>query len=219
MNNTILEARNIYKSFKKANYMVNVLINLNLQINKGDFTAVVGPSGSGKSTLLHILGGLDRPDSGEILYLGKNIFSSGDFIDKFRNENVGFIFQFHYLLNDFNALENVMFPALIKEPDRAAAKRSAEFLLEKVGLKDRMNHYPAELSGGEQQRVAIARALVNEPQLLLADEPTGNLDRENSLAVFEIFRKLNEEGLTILVVTHDNFLADMAKNKFTLSKD
>ncbi|MBC7197559.1 MAG: ABC transporter ATP-binding protein, partial [Deferribacterales bacterium] len=207
MNSLILEAKNIYKSFKKATHVVNVLVNMSLQINKGDFTAVVGPSGSGKSTLLHILGGLDKPDSGEVLFEGKNIFSSNGFIDKFRNENVGFIFQFHYLLNDFNALENVMFPALIKDGNKNRAKMSAEYLLEKVGLKDRMNHYPSELSGGEQQRVAIARALINEPHILLADEPTGNLDRANSDSIFEIFQKLNEDGLTILVVTHDSYLA------------
>ncbi|UOD35168.1 ABC transporter ATP-binding protein [Deferribacteraceae bacterium V6Fe1] len=219
MNNLILEAKNIYKSFKKATHVVNVLVNMSLQINKGDFTAVVGPSGSGKSTLLHILGGLDKPDSGEVLFEGKNIFSSNGFIDKFRNENVGFIFQFHYLLNDFNALENVMFPALIKDGNKNRAKMSAEYLLEKVGLKDRMNHYPSELSGGEQQRVAIARALINEPHILLADEPTGNLDRANSDSIFEIFKKLNDDGLTILVVTHDSYLAGMTKNKFNLSKD
>ncbi|MCB4203467.1 ABC transporter ATP-binding protein [Deferribacterales bacterium Es71-Z0220] len=219
MNNLILEAKNIYKSFKKATHVVNVLVNMSLQINKGDFTAVVGPSGSGKSTLLHILGGLDKPDSGEVLFEGKNIFSSNGFIDKFRNENVGFIFQFHYLLNDFNALENVMFPALIKDGNKNRAKMSAEYLLEKVGLKDRMNHYPSELSGGEQQRVAIARALINEPHILLADEPTGNLDRANSYSIFEIFKKLNDDGLTILVVTHDSYLAGMTKNKFNLSKD
>ncbi|MBZ4644234.1 MAG: Phosphonate-transporting ATPase [Deferribacteraceae bacterium] len=219
MNSLILEAKNIYKSFKKATHVVNVLVNMSLQINKGDFTAVVGPSGSGKSTLLHILGGLDKPDSGEVLFEGKNIFSSNGFIDKFRNENVGFIFQFHYLLNDFNALENVMFPALIKDGNKNRAKMSAEYLLEKVGLKDRMNHYPSELSGGEQQRVAIARALINEPHILLADEPTGNLDRANSDSIFEIFQKLNEDGLTILVVTHDSYLAGMTKNKFNLSKD
>jgi len=219
MSNLILEAKNIFKSFKKATHTVNVLVNLSLQINKGDFTAVIGPSGSGKSTLLHILGGLDRPDSGEVLFEGKNIFSSNGFIDKFRNENVGFIFQFHYLLNDFNAIENVMFPALIKDGNKNRAKVSAEYLLEKVGLKDRMNHYPTELSGGEQQRVAIARALINEPHILLADEPTGNLDRGNSDGIFEIFKKLNDDGLTILVVTHDSYLAGMTKNKFNLSKD
>jgi len=219
MSNLILEAKNIFKSFKKATHTVNVLVNLSLQINKGDFTAVIGPSGSGKSTLLHILGGLDRPDSGEVLFEGKNIFSSNGFIDKFRNENVGFIFQFHYLLNDFNAIENVMFPALIKDGNKNRAKVSAEYLLEKVGLKDRMNHYPTELSGGEQQRVAIARALINEPHILLADEPTGNLDRGNSDGIFEIFKKLNDDGLTILVVTHDTYLAGMTKNKFNLSKD
>lgn len=219
MSSPILEAKNIFKSFKKATHVVNVLVNLNLKVNKGDFIAVTGPSGSGKSTLLHILGGLDRPDSGEVHFEGKNIFSSNGFIDRFRNENVGFVFQFHYLLNDFNAIENVMFPALIKDGNKNRAKVGAEFLLEKVGLKDRMNHYPSELSGGEQQRVAIARALINEPHILLADEPTGNLDRANSDSIFEIFKKLNDDGITILVVTHDSYLANMTKSKFSLSKD
>lgn len=219
MSNPILEAKNIFKSFKKATHVVNVLVNLNLKVNKGDFTAVIGPSGSGKSTLLHILGGLDRPDSGEVYFEGKNVFSSNGFIDKFRNESVGFVFQFHYLLNDFNAIENVMFPALIKDGNKNRAKITAEYLLEKVGLRDRMNHYPSELSGGEQQRVAIARALINEPHILLADEPTGNLDRANSDSIFEIFKNLNDDGITILVVTHDSYLANMTKSKFSLSKD
>lgn len=219
MNSVILEAKNIYKSFKKGDYTVNVLVNLDIKVCRSDFTAVVGPSGSGKSTLLHILGGLEKPDSGGVFFENRNIFSSKNFMDKFRNENIGFVFQFHYLLSDFTALENVMFPALIKNNDKKSAKMSAEYLLEKVGLKDRMRHYPSELSGGEQQRVAIARALVNEPQILLADEPTGNLDRVNSESLFEIFKQLNSGGLTILVVTHDNYLADMAKSKFLLSKE
>jgi lipoprotein-releasing system ATP-binding protein len=219
MNSVILEAKNIYKSFKKGDYTVNVLVNLNIKVCRNDFIAVVGPSGSGKSTLLHILGGLEKPDSGEVLFENRNIFTSKNFIDKFRNENIGFVFQFHYLLSDFTALENVMFPALIKNNHKKSAKDSAEYLLEKVGLKDRMRHYPSELSGGEQQRVAIARALVNGPQILFADEPTGNLDRVNSEGIFEIFKQLNSGGLTILVVTHDNYLADMAKSRFLLSKE
>lgn len=219
MNSVILEAKNIYKSFKKGDYTVNVLVNLNIKVFRNDFIAVVGPSGSGKSTLLHILGGLEKPDSGEVLFENRNIFTSKNFIDKFRNENIGFVFQFHYLLSDFTALENVMFPALIKNNHKKSAKDSAEYLLEKVGLKDRMRHYPSELSGGEQQRVAIARALVNGPQILFADEPTGNLDRVNSEGIFEIFKQLNSGGLTILVVTHDNYLADMAKSRFLLSKE
>jgi lipoprotein-releasing system ATP-binding protein len=219
MNSVILEAKNIYKSFKKGDYTVNVLVNLNIKVFRNDFIAVVGPSGSGKSTLLHILGGLEKPDSGEVLFENRNIFTSKNFIDKFRNENIGFVFQFHYLLSDFTALENVMFPALIKNNHKKSAKDSAEYLLEKVGLKDRMRHYPSELSGGEQQRVAIARALVNGPQILFADEPTGNLDRVKSEGIFEIFKQLNSGGLTILVVTHDNYLADMAKSRFLLSKE
>lgn len=219
MNSVILEAKNIYKSFKKGDYTVNVLVNLNIKVCRNDFIAVVGPSGSGKSTLLHILGGLEKPDSGEVLFENRNIFTSKNFIDKFRNENIGFVFQFHYLLSDFTALENVMLPALIKNNHKKSAKDSAEYLLEKVGLKDRMRHYPSELSGGEQQRVAIARALVNGPQILFADEPTGNLDRVNSEGIFEIFKQLNSGGLTILVVTHDNYLADMANSRFLLSKE
>ena len=219
MSNIVLQGKNLYKSFKKGSSTVNVLVNFNMELRDKDFVAVVGPSGSGKSTLLHLLGGLEKPDSGEILYGDKNIHSERGFIDIFRNEYVGFIFQFHYLLNDFNALENVMMPALVMGKSRTEAKKDAEFLLSKVGLESRITHFPTELSGGEQQRVAIARALINNPQILLADEPTGNLDRENSISIFEIFKHLNDEGLTILVVTHDNYLASMTKNRLELSKD
>lgn len=219
MSDVILQGKNLYRSFKKGSSMVNVLVNYSMELVKGDFVAVVGPSGSGKSTLLHILGGLEKPDGGEVFYKDKNIHSEKSFIDIFRNQDVGFIFQFHYLLNDFNALENVMMPALVMGKSRLEAKKSAEFLLSKVGLENRMTHFPTELSGGEQQRVAIARALVNNPQILLADEPTGNLDRGNSISIFEIFSQLNDEGLTILVVTHDNHLASMTKNRLDLSKD
>lgn len=219
MSNIVLQGKNLYKSFKKGSSTVNVLVNFSMELKDKDFVAVVGPSGSGKSTLLHILGGLEKPDGGEIFYKDKNIHSEKSFIDVFRNEHVGFIFQFHYLLNDFNALENVMMPALVMGKSRTEAKKDAEFLLSKVGLESRTTHFPTELSGGEQQRVAIARALVNNPQILLADEPTGNLDRENSISIFEIFKQLNDEGLTILLVTHDNYLASMTKNRLELSKD
>jgi lipoprotein-releasing system ATP-binding protein len=171
--------------------------------------AILGSSGAGKSTLLHVLGTLEPPTEGEILYFGKNVEGfSAEKVSRFRNREIGFIFQFHYLLQEFTALENVLMPALIAGEDRAKFESRAKSLLEEVGLGHRMTHRPAELSGGEQQRVALARALVMNPRLLLADEPTGNLDSTNAKKIKDLFLSLSESrGITIALVTHDEEIA------------
>ena len=178
MDQIILKAENIFKSFQTTKKVkLEVLKGISLEIQKGKITIIVGASGAGKSTLLHLLGGLDRPDSGEVYYDENDIFNfSDDKLAKFRNKNVGFVFQFHHLLPEFSALENVMIPQLIGGINLSNAKSKSEELLSTVGLKERLDHKPAELSGGEQQRIAVARALANNPKIIFADEPTGNLD-------------------------------------------
>ena len=218
MSETILIADNINKTYKKGIYTIEVLRNYFLEVKAGEFIAVVGPSGSGKSTLLHILGGLDQPDSGDIIYKGVNILDNSGYLDRYRNQSVGFVFQYHYLMQDFTAHENIILPALIKGDTFKNASRKGEDILEILGLSDRMQHYPSELSGGEQQRAAIGRALINSPELLLADEPTGNLDRSNSDKILTIFKKLNDDGLTIIVVTHDEYIASNAHRVIHLEK-
>lgn len=218
MNNTILRAENINKSYKKGVYTIEVLNNFSLNVNAHEFIAVVGPSGSGKSTLLHILGGLDKPDSGNVIYRDVNILQNNNYLDKYRNRSVGFVFQYHYLMQDFTALENIMIPSLIRGDSFKNATKKSEDILKTLGLFDRMHHYPSELSGGEQQRTAIGRALINTPEILLADEPTGNLDRTNSDNVLSIFKELNAEGLTIIVVTHDEYIASAAHRVIHLEK-
>jgi lipoprotein-releasing system ATP-binding protein len=218
MSETILIADNINKTYKKGIYTIEVLRNYFLEVKAGEFIAVVGPSGSGKSTLLHILGGLDQPDSGDIIYKGVNILDNSGYLDRYRNQSVGFVFQYHYLMQDFTAHENIMLPSLIKGDTFKNASRKGEDILEILGLSDRMQHYPSELSGGEQQRAAIGRALINSPELLLADEPTGNLDRSNSDKILTIFKKLNDDGLTIIVVTHDEYIASNAHRVIHLEK-
>jgi lipoprotein-releasing system ATP-binding protein len=218
LNVNLIEIINLNKSFKKGPALIQVLNNFNMKVEQNEFISIVGPSGAGKSTLLHIIGGLDKPDSGQVKFMGQNIFDEYSSIDHYRNESVGFVFQFHYLLNDFTALENTAMPALIKGENKKLALENAENILEKVGLKDRVKHLPKELSGGEQQRVAVARALMNNPKLLLADEPTGNLDKTNSLGIFDLFLKLNEEGLTVILVTHDEQIAKSCKREIKLEK-
>jgi len=219
MSNYLVELININKTFKKGPAVINVLNDFNLGIKRGEFISIVGPSGVGKSTLLHIIGGLERPDSGIVNFVGESVYNQQNArLDSYRNNEVGFVFQFHYLLNDFTAIENVMMPAMIgKSSKKEAAKKAAE-ILEKVGMSDRESHYPMELSGGEQQRVAVARALMNNPKLLLADEPTGNLDKKNSYDVFELFKKLNEEGVTVVIVTHDEHLSGLSDKEIKLEK-
>ncbi len=206
---SLLSVRNLYKSFIEGGEEIHVLRGVNLDLQEGERLAVVGESGVGKSTLLHILGTLDRPTKGEILYLGREIpVSDETSLSHFRNQVVGFVFQFHYLLPDFSALENVMFPALIHGMEAERAKAEAERLLEMVGLKDRMSHRPGKLSGGEQQRVAVARAVVLQPKLILADEPTGSLDFRIGEEVQELLFRVNaENGAALVVATHNRAFA------------
>jgi lipoprotein-releasing system ATP-binding protein len=205
----LIEAVNVDKSYTTQREVIHVLAQTSLQVLKGEVLGIVGASGVGKSTLLHVLGGLDKPLKGSILFQGKDIYKqSNGYLENFRNGHIGFVFQFFNLLPDFSALENAMFPALIRNQDRRLARERAEYLLCEVGMKDRMNHKPGELSGGESQRVALARALVNQPDLLLADEPTGNLDYHASDQLIELIRKLNHEfDQTFVIVTHSQRVA------------
>ena len=215
---SFLQAKNLCKSFQDTSAEIRVLSGLDLDLDEGERLAIVGESGVGKSTLLHILGTLDRPTSGQVLYRGKDVSAlDDDALSEFRNRDVGFVFQFHYLLPDFNALENVMLPALIQgwewEKGRAAALR----LLEKVGLKDRIDHRPGKLSGGEQQRVAVARSVILEPKLVLADEPTGDLDARTGADVQELLFRLNEEaGIALIVATHNRRFAEKIGRRMEL---
>ncbi|MFY8273440.1 lipoprotein-releasing ABC transporter ATP-binding protein LolD [Pseudoalteromonas sp. SSDWG2] len=209
MNDYVLHCRNLTKTYSDAAEQVDVLKGIDLEVAKGESVAVVGSSGSGKSTLLHILGTLDKPSSGEVNICGKNIAK----LDRkaqaaFRNKHLGFIYQFHHLLMEFTALENVAMPLLIAGVSAKEAQQKAQRMLDKVGLSHRIDHKPANLSGGERQRVAIARAVVSEPDLVLADEPTGNLDKTNAQKIYELLMELqNDLGTSFIVVTHDLELA------------
>lgn len=208
-NSPLLECHSLCKQYQDGAISTQVLKSVSFAMNEGDFLAIVGSSGSGKSTLLHLLGGLDSPTSGEVIFKGGSLnkLSSTEKAD-LRNKELGFIYQFHHLLPDFTALENVAMPLMIGGVSVTKAKEKAMLLLDAVGLKERSHHRPSELSGGERQRVAIARALVNDPALVLADEPTGNLDQKNAEGIFELLIKLNKEKKTaFLVVTHDLALA------------
>ena len=216
MNNTenigkkcLIEIVGVDKSYATKRETIHVLNDTHLKIFSGEVLGIVGASGVGKSTLLHVLGGLDKPAKGDVLFKSQNIYCQGNsFLEKFRNIHIGFVFQFFNLLPDFTALENVMFPALIQNEKNSVAKERAEYLLGEVVLKDRMHHKPAELSGGESQRVALARGLMNQPDLLLADEPTGNLDTNASDQLIELIRKLNKEfNQTFVLVTHSQRVA------------
>ena len=211
----ILQCHNLFKTYNDGAIDTQVLNGVSLSLTKGELVSIVGSSGSGKSTLLHILGALDTPSSGNISFLGENLGAlSMNRQAKLRNQHLGFVYQFHHLLADFSALENVAMPLLIGGEKLSQAKLLARKLLEKVGLGHRIEHRPAELSGGERQRVAIARALINRPALVLADEPTGNLDYSTALSIYDLMRELNQESETaFLVVTHDNDLADKMERK------
>ncbi len=206
---SILSVRALFKSYQQGNRKLEVLKGLDLDFESGTTTALVGASGAGKSTLLHILGALDRPTSGSVLYRGDELFDRSEgALAEFRNNSVGFVFQFHHLLPEFTALENVMMPALIARRERADAEKTALQLLADVGLRERVGHRPGELSGGEQQRVAIARALIMQPELLLADEPTGNLDMVTSESIHELLNEIQRQrGITLVIVTHNEQLA------------
>ena len=211
MNNQeyIIECQNISKTYIDGKLQVPVLENLNFKVAHGQSVSIVGASGSGKSTLLHILGGLDKPTGGSIQLMGKDLSTlSQNSIGKLRNQYLGFVYQFHHLLPDFTALENVMMPLLIGHKSKAEAEQQALIMLAKVGLQQRVMHRPGELSGGERQRAAIARALVTHPACLLADEPTGNLDRRNAQNVLDMMLDLQSEmNASLVVVTHDDELA------------
>ena len=221
MNNTIFELKNVNKEYKTKVEIIEVLKNISLELNQGDFISIQGKSGSGKTTLLNIIGLLDIPTSGEIKFDNEIInYEDEKTKNTIRNKKIGFVFQFHYLLNEFTALENVMIPALIDSKlDKNKLKTKAKELLELVELGHRMNHKPLELSGGEKQRVAIARALINDPNIVLADEPTGNLDLETSETISKLFKKINDEKKqTIVIVTHSSELAESTKDKYKIEK-
>lgn len=221
MNNTIFELKNVNKEYKTKVEIIEVLKNISLELNQGDFISIQGKSGSGKTTLLNIIGLLDIPTSGEIKFDNEIInYEDEKTKNMIRNKKIGFVFQFHYLLNEFTALENVMIPALIDSKlDKNKLKTKAKELLELVELGHRMNHKPLELSGGEKQRVAIARALINDPNIVLADEPTGNLDLETSETISKLFKKINDEKKqTIVIVTHSSELAESTKDKYKIEK-
>ena len=209
MSNTILACEAVCKNYYDGQLNVQVLDNLTLQVEKGRSIGIVGASGSGKSTLLHILGGLDKPTSGRVSLMGQDLSElSQKQLSRLRNQHLGFVYQFHHLLPEFSALENVMMPLLIGKRPKEQARERALLMLEKVGLKDRVLHRPGELSGGERQRAAIARALVTDPACLLADEPTGNLDRKNALNILDMMMELKHElGTALVVVTHDDEMA------------
>ncbi len=209
MSNALLEVTDLFKSYGSGSQKVDVLKGVSIQLGKGETVALLGASGAGKSTLMHILGALDRPTSGSVQYGGEDIFAKSESqLALFRNMTIGFVFQFHHLLPEFTALENVMMPLFINGASRSEASIAAKSILAEVGLERRISHKPGELSGGEQQRVAVARALVMKPQLLLADEPTGNLDMKTSESIHDLFEDLHRNrGLSIMVVTHNERLA------------
>jgi lipoprotein-releasing system ATP-binding protein len=215
-----IEARGLNKSYWMNEMEIPVLKGIDLTIESGEYAAITGPSGVGKSTLLHVLGTLDTPSGGQVLMDGVDIWTQAPAaIARFRNTNIGFVFQFHHLLPEFTALENTMLPGRVQRVPVPQAERRARELLMEVGLAHRMDHRPGELSGGEQQRVALARALMNEPQLLLADEPTGNLDEHTGAGIHEIIEKLNRErGITAVVVTHNPRLAERFRRRLHLDK-
>lgn len=214
----VFEARKLTKVFVKAGRAIDVLEDLDLSLDTGEIVGILGASGAGKSTLLHIAGGLDNPSSGTISYAGQDIFSlSEPDLASFRNRRIGFVFQMHYLLSEFTCLENVMMPGIIAGEEKQKVRERAEGLLKQVGLSRRGEHRPGELSGGEQQRAAVARALVNRPSMVLADEPTGNLDAKTAVSVQDLFLELNETyGTTFLVVTHNQEMASRFHRRFQL---
>ena len=221
MSNKLIELKNVNKIYKTKAEEIHILKNVNLSFSKGNFVSIQGKSGSGKTTLLNILGLLDVPTNGDMLIDDKLINYKDEKIkNKIRNEKMGFVFQFHYLLNEFTALENVMMPALInKKFNKKEVREKAMELLELVGLSERVKHKPLELSGGEKQRVAIARSMINDPEIILADEPTGNLDTETSLVINNLFKKINEEKKqSIIIVTHSLELANLAEYKYKIEK-
>ncbi|MPM20241.1 Lipoprotein-releasing system ATP-binding protein LolD [bioreactor metagenome] len=206
------------KDIKRSFGQLQVLKGINLTIEKNEIISILGASGAGKTTLLHIMGTLDKPDSGQILYDGTDVFSLGERkLNTFRNKHIGFVFQFHHLLPEFTAVENVCIPAYIGGMNKAEAADKAEKLLTTLGLRDRMSHKPSALSGGEQQRVAVARALINDPDVILADEPSGNLDSDHARELHELFVKLrNEMNQTFVIITHNPDLARLSDRQIMM---
>jgi lipoprotein-releasing system ATP-binding protein len=212
-----VEARGLAKSYRDGTRVVDVLSGIDLVVEPGELVAIVGPSGSGKSTLLHVLGTLDKPDAGSVLIGGQDVAAlTGTRLAAFRNRTIGFVFQFHQLLPDFTALETVMLPGRIAGRSVGELEPAARRLLDEVGLSHRLDHFPSELSGGERQRAALCRALVLEPPLLLADEPTGNLDSVTTEEILTLLGQLNEEGKTIIIVTHEDEVAAHTKRAIVL---
>ena len=220
----ILKAENVHKSYRMGATRVNVLKGVNFAVQEGDFIAIIGASGSGKSTLLHVLGGLDKPDKGIVRYDGRDLNRVGAReLNRYRNEMVGFVFQFYHLLDELSVLENIFLPAMVSQSivgwltSRRKVRLRAEELMDQLSLRERACHKPYQLSGGERQRVAIGRALMNQPRLLLADEPTGNLDSATGNGILAVFEKLNKAGQTIVMVTHDDRIARRAQRVVTLA--
>lgn len=218
MNDVVLSCRQLACTYHDAGQAVEVLKGVSFDLHRGECAAIVGASGSGKSTLLHMLGGLDKPSGGEVMISGRNMTKLGDKRrGDLRNEAVGFIYQFHHLLPEFTALENVAMPLLVRRTPPGVAKQKARDLLASVGLEHRLAHKPGQMSGGERQRAAVARALITQPAVILADEPTGNLDSKNGAQVFELMLDLNRmHGTALLVVTHDHALAARMDRTWTL---
>lgn len=221
----ILRAKELHKRYRMGSTDLHVLRGVDVELAHGEMLAILGRSGSGKSTLLHLLGGLDRPDSGTVDFNGQNLFRlAGGKLDRYRNRHVGFVFQFYHLLPELSALENVTIGAMLGHSVfgwpgvKKQVNERAKMLLHRVGLDERMKHRPAKLSGGERQRVAIARALINEPDVLLADEPTGNLDVETGGSILELFHDLHRDGQTMVLVTHDENVANAADRVVTLER-
>lgn len=214
----LLACHKLSKFYQESEIKTQILKNVSFSMKERELVAIVGSSGSGKSTLLHTLGGLDQPSEGEVFIKGQSLQAlNSNALAKLRNQHLGFVYQFHHLMADFSALENVMMPMLIGKRNKTEAKDRAEKMLQAVGLSHRITHRPSELSGGERQRVAIARALVNNPSLVLADEPTGNLDQKTTESIFELISQLNaEQGIAFLLVTHDLNLANKLNRRLIM---
>jgi lipoprotein-releasing system ATP-binding protein len=218
MSDPLISVRGLKRSFHKDGATVSVLKGIDFEVREGEFATIMGPSGAGKTTFLHVIGSLDQPTEGGVFYRGKDIsLFTGEEQCRFRNEKVGYVFQFYHLLQDFTVLENIMIPLWIKRVKAAEALAAAEEFLRTMGLADRRHHKPGELSGGEQQRVAIARALINRPELILADEPTGNLDRKTGRGVLEYILSVRERiGAALILVTHDPEIGASGETRLTM---